>query len=70
YIASVLAITENGLVPVLVEPDEHSFNLSAANIEAAITSKTKAILPVHLYGQISPMREIMGIAEKNQLLVL
>ena len=55
YIASILAISENGLKPVLVEPDANTFNLSAKTIKQSITSKTKAILPVHLYGQISPM---------------
>lgn len=70
YIASVLAITENDLVPVLVEPDEHTFNLSTSNIQSALTEKTKAILPVHLYGQISPMDEIMDLAKEYNLLVL
>ncbi|MFC4656870.1 DegT/DnrJ/EryC1/StrS family aminotransferase [Rheinheimera marina] len=70
YIASVLAITENDLVPVLVEPDPNTFNLNAATIEAALTERTKAILPVHLYGQVSPMPEIMVLADKYQLLVL
>ncbi|WP_335992936.1 DegT/DnrJ/EryC1/StrS family aminotransferase [Pseudoalteromonas sp. CH_XMU1449-3] len=70
YIASILAITENNLVPVLVEPDEKTFNLDASNIEKAITSKTKVILPVHLYGQISPMKEILEISKKHKLLVL
>lgn len=70
YIASVLAITENDLVPVFVEPDPGSYNLSANNIKAAITKKTKVILPVHLYGQISPMPEIMAIAKQYNLLVL
>ena len=70
YIASVLAITENRLVPVLVEPDPDTFNLSPENIERAITPKTKVILPVHLYGQISPMVEIMAIAKQHNLLVL
>ncbi|MEZ8412227.1 DegT/DnrJ/EryC1/StrS family aminotransferase [Vibrio splendidus] len=70
YIASVLAITENDLVPVLVEPDEDSFNLNTSNIQSALTEKTKAILPVHLYGQISPMDEIMDLANEHQLLVL
>ncbi|WP_261894568.1 DegT/DnrJ/EryC1/StrS family aminotransferase [Vibrio cyclitrophicus] len=70
YIASVLAITENDLVPVLVEPDEDTFNLNASNIQSALTDKTKAILPVHLYGQISPMDEIVGLASEHQLLVL
>ncbi|MGF1883294.1 DegT/DnrJ/EryC1/StrS family aminotransferase [Vibrio splendidus] len=70
YIASLLAITENDLVPVLVEPDEHTFNLSSSNILVALSSKTKAILPVHLYGQISPMDEIMDLAKEHDLLVL
>jgi len=70
YIASILAITENRLTPVLVEPDPTTYNLSIASIKAAITEKTKAILPVHLYGQISPMPEIMAIAEQFNLLVL
>ncbi|MGI8487678.1 DegT/DnrJ/EryC1/StrS family aminotransferase [Pectobacterium sp. S5] len=70
YIASVLAITENGLTPVLVEPDPVTYNLSPESIKSAITSKTKAILPVHLYGQISPMNEIMEIAKTHKLLVL
>ncbi|MEZ8120603.1 DegT/DnrJ/EryC1/StrS family aminotransferase [Vibrio splendidus] len=70
YIASVLAITENDLVPVLVEPDENTFNLNTSNIQSALTEKTKAILPVHLYGQISPMDEIMNLANEHQLLVL
>lgn len=70
YIASILAISENGLTPVLVEPDRNTFNLTAKGIEQAISDKTKAILPVHLYGQISPMRDIMALSEKYQLLVL
>lgn len=70
YIASILAITENNLVPILVEPCSNTFNLTSENIQAAITSKTKVILPVHLYGQISPMDEIMAIAKKHNLLVL
>lgn len=70
YIASVLAITENHLVPVLVEPEESSFNLDAASIEAAITPRTRAILPVHLYGRLADMPAIMAIASKHNLLVL
>jgi dTDP-4-amino-4,6-dideoxygalactose transaminase len=70
YIASILAITENDLVPVLVEPDLVTFNLDPARVSAVITSKTKAILPVHLYGQISPMPELLAIAQQHQLLVL
>lgn len=70
YIASILAITENNLTPKLVEPNARTFNLDSNNILAAISTKTKAILPVHLYGQISPMREIMDVARKHKLLVL
>lgn len=70
YIASILAISENNLTPVLVDPDINTFNLTAEGIESAITEKTKVILPVHLYGQISPMKEIMQLAKKHDLLVL
>lgn len=70
YIASVLAITENDLVPVLVEPNAETYNLDPALVRAAITSNTKVILPVHLYGQLSPMPELMAIAKEHDLLVL
>lgn len=70
YIASILAITENDLIPVLVEPDEGTFNLNRHNIQQALTPKTRAILPVHLYGLISPMDEIMDLANEHSLFVL
>ena len=70
YIASILAITENGLVPVLVEPSERTYNLCQNNIAEAITTKTRAILAVHLYGQLAPMPQIMALAEHHGLLVL
>jgi dTDP-4-amino-4,6-dideoxygalactose transaminase len=70
YIASILAISENKLTPVLVEPDLATFNLTVEGIAKSITVKTKVILPVHLYGQISPMREIMQLARQHELLVL
>jgi dTDP-4-amino-4,6-dideoxygalactose transaminase len=70
YIASILAITENRLKPVFVEPDELNFNLCPDQVRAAITPKTKAIVVVHLYGQLAPMKELMTIADKHQLLVL
>lgn len=70
YIASILAITENDLVPVLVEPNPETFNLEPAQVKGAITPRTKAILPVHLYGQLSPMPELMAIATEFDLLVL
>lgn len=70
YIASVLAVTENDLVPVLVEPDPLTFNLCPINLSKAITPKTRLIIPVHLYGRIAPMVEIMEIARRHDLLVL
>lgn len=70
YIASILSITENNLTPILVEPDESSYNLNPKTIEKEINKRTRAILPVHLYGRISPMPEIMNIAKKYNLLVL
>lgn len=70
FIASVLAVSENNLTPVLVEPAKSSYNLCPINAQAAITSKTRAILPVHLYGQLANMPAIMKIAEEHNLLVL
>lgn len=70
YIASLLAITENKLKPILVEPDERSFNLCPENVRAAITPNTRAILAVHLYGQLAPMEALMAIARERKLLVL
>ena len=70
YIASILAITANNLTPVLVEPDVATYNIDPLKIEAAITAKTKVILPVHLYGQLAAMPDIMRIAKKHNLLVL
>ena len=70
YIASILAITENKLKPVFVEPDIDTYNLSSEAIKTAITPKTRVILPVHLYGQISQMVDIMKISKEHNLLVL
>ncbi|MCS6209215.1 DegT/DnrJ/EryC1/StrS family aminotransferase [Shewanella baltica] len=70
YIASILAITENDLVPVLVEPNPATFNLDPDLVRNAITPQTKAILPVHLYGLLSPMPELISIAKEYNLLVL
>ncbi|QPT40312.1 UDP-4-amino-4-deoxy-L-arabinose--oxoglutarate aminotransferase [Oligella ureolytica] len=70
YIASILAISANDLVPVLVEPDVATYNLCPKQTEAAITAKTRAILPVHLYGQLADMPAIMAIAQRHNLLVL
>jgi dTDP-4-amino-4,6-dideoxygalactose transaminase len=70
YIATILAITENRLVPVLVEPDIRTYNIDPAKIETAITSKTKAILAVHLYGQSADMLAIEKIARNYNLKVI
>ncbi|WP_151956689.1 DegT/DnrJ/EryC1/StrS family aminotransferase [Acinetobacter guillouiae] len=70
YIASILAITANNLTPILVEPDIGTYNIDPVKIEEAITSRTKVILPVHLYGQLADMPAIIEIANKHDLLVL
>jgi dTDP-4-amino-4,6-dideoxygalactose transaminase len=70
YIATWLAISHAGATPVPVEPDPRTYNLDAALVEAAITSRTKAIMPVHLYGQPADMDPIMARAEKHGLKVL
>ncbi|MBE7071282.1 MAG: DegT/DnrJ/EryC1/StrS family aminotransferase [Ruminococcaceae bacterium] len=70
YIASVLAISYAGAIPVLVEPDIDTFNINPHLIESAVTGKTKAIMPVHLYGQACDMDPIMNIADKHGLFVI
>lgn len=70
YIASILAITENRLSPILVEPDPNTYTLCPYRASEAITSRTKAILPVHLYGRMADMPAIMQIAAEHDLLVL
>lgn len=70
YIASILAITANNLTPILVEPNISTYNIDPIKIKEAITVKTKVILPVHLYGQLAAMPEIMQIAKQYNLLVL
>lgn len=70
YIATALAVSYVGAVPVLVEPDSQTYNIDPLKIEAAITPKTKAIMPVHLYGQACEMEAIMDIANKNNLYVI
>lgn len=70
YIASILAISYNRLVPVLVEPDINTYLIDPGKIKDKITSKTKAIMPVHLYGQVSSMDEINSIAEMYNLKVI
>ncbi|QFR48660.1 DegT/DnrJ/EryC1/StrS family aminotransferase [Sulfurimonas lithotrophica] len=70
YIASILAITQNSLVPILVEPDINTYLIDANKIEKKITPKTKAIMPVHLYGQTCEMDKINSIAKKYNLKVI
>lgn len=70
YIASILAISKANLVPVLVEPDKNTFLLDPLKIEEKITSKTKAILPVHLYGRLCDMKSISAIAAKHNLKII
>lgn len=70
YIASLLALSDNDLVPVLVEPDINNYNIDISKIESKITSKTKAILIVHLYGQVVFSDELMVIAKKNNLKIV
>jgi dTDP-4-amino-4,6-dideoxygalactose transaminase len=70
FIATWLAVTQTGATPVPVEPDPATFNIDASCIEAAITPRTRAVVPVHLYGRPSPMGEIMALARGRGLLVL
>ncbi len=70
YIASILAISANNMTPVLVEPDINNYLIDVDKIEAAITAKTKAIMVVHLYGQVTPMDKVWQLAEKYNLKVI
>lgn len=70
YIATALAVTYVGADLVFVEPDIRTYNLDVTKIEEAITEKTKAIMPVHLYGQPCDMKPIMEIAAKHHLYVI
>lgn len=70
YIATALAVTYVGATPIFVEPDINTFLIDPALIEEKITAKTKAIMPVHLYGQACDMDAIMAIAKKHNLYVI
>lgn len=70
YIASILAISDNGLKPILVEPDELTYLIEETKVEAAITDKTKAIMAVHLYGQAVEMVAIERLAKKYSLKII
>ncbi len=70
FIATILAISENGCTPVLVEPDIHTYCINPDLIEEKITPKTKAIMVVHLYGQAVPMEKIWALAKKYNLKII
>jgi dTDP-4-amino-4,6-dideoxygalactose transaminase len=70
YIATVLAILEVGLKPVLVEPNIYTYNIDPNRIEEKINKKTRAIIVVHLYGKCADMTEVMPIAKKHSLYVI
>ena len=70
YIATALAVTYVGASPILVEPDPATYNIDPSRIEEAITDKTKAIMPVHLYGQACDMDPILEVAKKHGLYVV
>lgn len=70
YIATILSIIQAGLKPILCEPDRESCNIDPALIEKAITVRTRAIMPVHLYGRVAPMDEINAIADRHSLKVI
>ena len=70
YVATAEVIALLGLTPVMVDVEEETFNISLPGIEAAITSRTRAIIPVHLFGQCSDMEPIMALAEKHGLYVI
>ncbi len=70
YIATILAVLQAGLVPVLVEPNPQTYLMDGEHLQACTSPRTRAILPVHLYGRICPMAEIMEFAKRHDLLVL
>ncbi|MCV3395193.1 DegT/DnrJ/EryC1/StrS family aminotransferase [Campylobacter lari] len=70
YIASILAITDNLCKPILIEPDINTYNINAKSIKEKITNKTKAIMVVHLYGQVCDMEPIYALAKKYNLKII
>jgi dTDP-4-amino-4,6-dideoxygalactose transaminase len=70
YIATILSIVQNGFKPILVEPDIFTYNIDPLKIEQAITSKTRAIMVVHLYGKVCEMDKISQIANKHSLKII
>lgn len=70
FIATILSVIHAGLHPVFIEPDEHTYNINTSKIEAAITSNTKAIIVVHLYGQLANIKDIKRITQAYNLLLI
>ena len=70
YIATIMAVVRNGLIPILVEPDINTYNIDPSKIVTAITAKTKAILVVHLYGKVCDMVRIQNLADHYQLTII
>ena len=70
YIATILAVSENGATPVLAEPDINTYNINPDLIEEKITPRTKAIMPVHLYGQAVQMEKLWELAKKHNLKII
>lgn len=70
FIATALAVSYAGATPVLVDPSPNTYNMCINGLEEAVTSKTKAIIPVHLYGQAADMDEIITFATKHNLKII
>lgn len=70
FIATILAIEQAGLIPVLVEVENTYYNFSLPHLKKVLTPEVKAIMPVHLYGQLAPMKDLLSIAKANDLLVI
>src|SRR5690606_26625305 len=70
FFASVLSVINSGLIPIFIEPEARTFNISIQEIEKQINPNVKAIMAVHLYGQLANMEAINIIAEKHNLLVI
>ena len=70
FAATAFAILETGARPVLVDPDPDTCNMTAAGVEAAFTARTRAIIPVHLYGRLAPMASLVALAERRSIRVL
>lgn len=70
YIATILAVKQAGLVPVLVEAEKTHYNFDLKALQQSISSKTRAVMPVHLYGKLAPMPALAALAEKHKLLII